>query len=87
MMNLCLLVTAVLLCSAAVPAQTSEQSIWDSGNRFIAVCGVDADKTVAELTDAEMRTTRDCIPYVRGVDDGIEAATALGREPFCASCM
>jgi hypothetical protein len=62
MRNLCLLLTAVLLCSLAVPAQTREQ-VWHSGNEFLSICGVDADKTIDEETPAEIHATRDCIPY------------------------
>jgi Rap1a immunity proteins len=82
MRNLCLLLAMLMAGLPVVPAQTDEH-IWDSGNSFIAVCGVDADKAVAELTDAELHATRACIPYLRGVDDGISAGTALGRAPFC----
>ena len=87
MRNLYLLLV-VLLLLPAVPAQTaktsgSQEYVWDSGNAFLNICGVDADKTFEEQTSAELHSTSSCLPYVRGLTDGIAVATIEGIQPFC----
>jgi hypothetical protein len=87
MRNLCLLLV-VLLWLPTVFAQTARTSenqeyAWESGNAFVTICGVDADKTFEEQTTAELHSTSSCLPYVRGLNDGIEVATIEGIPPFC----
>jgi len=77
MRNTCLLLVALLVCVAAVPAQTPEL-IWHSGNAFLSTCAL-AGKTSNELTSAQMGAMSDCLPYVRGLDDGI----GLLNTPYC----
>jgi Rap1a immunity proteins len=69
----------------AQTAKTSESQeyVWESGNTFVTICGVDAHKAFEEQTSAELHSTSSCLPYLRGLTDGIEVATIEGTPPFC----
>jgi hypothetical protein len=74
-----LFLAAVIACSGPAAGQTKEH-IWKSGNVFLSTCAIDADKTTGELTMAQLSATSDCIPYLRGLDDGARLVGA----PYCA---
>jgi Rap1a immunity proteins len=79
MRNLCGLLVVLVACLPAVPEQTTDM-VWHSGNEFLAICAVAADKTLEERTPEEFRSSSDCIPYVRGMDD----ALSLADTNYCA---
>jgi hypothetical protein len=83
MRNLCLILV-VLMCWSVTSNAQSSQNVWHSGNDFLSICAVDADKSPTEQTLAELRATSACIPYLRGLHDGIVVATAEVHAPYCA---
>jgi hypothetical protein len=77
MRNACLPLVVLMACLGVVPAE-AEDLIWHSGNTFLSTCSL-AYKTSDELTEAQLITTEPCLPYVRGLDDGM----GLLRARFC----
>jgi hypothetical protein len=80
MRNACLVMVTLTVYIALVCADTTTTPrVWHTGNDFLSICAVEADKSINELTASELHATSGCIPYVRGLGDGI----ALLGEPCC----
>jgi hypothetical protein len=77
------LIVILALCMSVSLATTQEhhQSVWNSGNDFLPLCG---DMTDSPTVPPDFHWG-ECLGYIRGVDDGVEMAyDIMGQsQPYC----